>query len=308
MPLLKRLIICGVIVAAAILLGTHALQSDLLGRALIAAQAFQLVLYRNLVDALGKIQEHGIAASWTMVGLSAAYGALHAVGPGHGKTVISTFLATHGSRLRRGLLLALAAAVTQGLTAVLLVEITVHLLTLSMRNAMQIETKVESVSFALIAIMGAVLVASSGWRLFARRSRHDHHHSHDIVCSSCGGSHAPTLHQLEQPVTWRSQAGIVLAIGIRPCSGAVLVLLAAQAFGMRSTGIAAVASMSLGTAATVAACALLSTYARTFSLRLAGSQTTGTGEIVGVIGGIVIMLFGAVLFAAGVSAPVYPLL
>lgn len=120
--------------------------------------------------------------------------------------------------------------------------------------------------------------------------------------------HAPTLHQLEQPVTWRSQAGIVLAIGIRPCSGAVLVLLAAQAFGMRSTGIAAVASMSLGTAATVAACALLSTYARTFSLRLAGSQTTGTGEIVGVIGGIVIMLFGAILFAAGVSAPVYPLL
>jgi ABC-type nickel/cobalt efflux system permease component RcnA len=171
---------------------------------------------------------------------------------------------------------------------------------------MQIETTVETISFALIATMGAALVASSGWRLFVQRNRHDHDHAG--VCTSCGGSHAPSLHQLEQPVSWRSQAGIVLAIGIRPCSGAVLVLLAAQALGMRTAGIAAVASMSLGTALTVGACAFLSTYARNFSLRLAGSHTTGTGEIVGVIGGLVIMLFGAVLFAAGLSVPVHPLL
>ena len=57
----------------------------------------------------------------TVVGFSFLYGIFHAAGPGHGKAVISAYLIGHDSRVKRGIAPAFAAALVQGLSAVLLV-------------------------------------------------------------------------------------------------------------------------------------------------------------------------------------------
>lgn len=72
-------------------------------------------------DALRAIQVDGLWASIILTAFSFVYGVLHAAGPGHGKVIISTYLLSHGSQLRRGIALSFAAAITQGLTAVVIV-------------------------------------------------------------------------------------------------------------------------------------------------------------------------------------------
>jgi ABC-type nickel/cobalt efflux system permease component RcnA len=69
----------------------------------------------------------------------------HAAGPGHGKVVISTYLLTQESHLRRGVALSLVASLAQGITAILIVESTVGLLGLTLRRAEATATGFEAV-------------------------------------------------------------------------------------------------------------------------------------------------------------------
>ena len=73
---------------------------------------------------------------------------------GHGKVIISTYLLSHESQLRRGIALSFAAALTQGLTAVVVVFFAFWLLKLSMVQTRGIVNHVEVVSFAMVAIVG----------------------------------------------------------------------------------------------------------------------------------------------------------
>lgn len=57
-----------------------------------------------------------------------------------------------------------------------------------------------------------------------------------------------------QGADWKTRTGVVLAIGARPCSGAIMILLFANALGIVSWGIAAVMTMALGTALSILVC------------------------------------------------------
>ena len=65
-------------------------------------QTVQRDLHRQLATAMQAVQAEGAAAAWALVVLSFLYGVFHAAGPGHGKVVISTYLLTQESHLRRG--------------------------------------------------------------------------------------------------------------------------------------------------------------------------------------------------------------
>ena len=95
---------------------------------LLTVQAFQRDLHRGLSDALRVIEAEGFGASSILVALSFFYGVFHAAGPGHGKIVISTYLLSHESQLRRGVILSFAAAMVQGVTAIVIVTSAVWLL------------------------------------------------------------------------------------------------------------------------------------------------------------------------------------
>lgn len=312
-----------------------AVQSDALAQLwsvlLLEIQSVQRDLHRELASTLRAVKTEGVAAAWSLVALSFLYGIFHAAGPGHGKVVISTYLLTQESQLKRGLVLSFVASLCQGVTAIVLVTGCVGLLGFSMRYAQRAASELEMMSYGLVALIGAVLVMTRGKQLLKRRSQaaaqhehavghssHDAHHhgsghDHGETCSSCGHAHGPSRKELEQAISWRGLAGMIASVGLRPCSGAILVLLVAHALDLSWAGVVAVLAMSLGTAITVSALATLSVYARQTSLRFAellpdhSSRIGSMIDFAGLIGGLIILVVGLALFHAAWTLPAHPL-
>jgi nickel/cobalt transporter (NicO) family protein len=101
---------------------------------------------------------------------------------------------------------------------------------------------------------------------------HDHGHVHD---EHCGHSHGPDPSELAGPGGWRRGFGAIFAVGVRPCSGAILVLVFALAQGMFWAGIAATFVMGIGTAITVATIAVIAVSAKDLARRLSGGGEGG---------------------------------
>ena len=109
---------------------------------------------------------------------------------------------------------------------------------------------------------------------------HGHDHAHDHVHDEhCGHSHGPAPSELAGPGGWRRGLGAIFAVGLRPCSGAILVLVFALAQGLFWAGIAATFAMGIGTAITVAAIAVLAVSAGGVARRLSGASD-GSGALI----------------------------
>ena len=134
--------------------------------------------------------------------------------------------------------------------------------------------------------------------------RHDqtlaHAHDHDDEGSALpwGHAHGPEPEQLAGPSGWRHGLSAIVAVGLRPCSGAILVLVFALAQGLFWAGVASTIVMGLGTAITVAAIATLAVAARAVAKRVATARA-GYGALVlrGLEAGAALMVtaFGVLL-------------
>ncbi len=135
---------------------------------------------------------------------------------------------------------------------------------------------------------------------------HDHAHDHDHVHDEhCGHSHGPVPSELAGPGGWRRGFGAIFAVGLRPCSGAILVLVFALAQGMFWAGIAATFVMGLGTAITVATIAVIAVSAKELARRLSGAGEGGGALIMrglefGAAG--LVLLFGVGLLFGYIAA------
>jgi nickel/cobalt exporter len=127
--------------------------------------------------------------------------------------------------------------------------------------------------------------AHSQAQVHSRVAHHDHDHDHDhdehdhahdhVHDEHCGHSHGPDPSELAGPGGWRRGLSAILTVGIRPCSGAILVLVFALAQGLFWAGIAATFVMGLGTAITVATIAALAVSAKDVARRLSGARDGG---------------------------------
>ncbi len=111
------------------------------------------------------------------------------------------------------------------------------------------------------------------------RLRHDHsdHRDSDPACdhdhaSTCGHAHGPEPEDLAGPGGWRRGFAAVLAVGARPCSGAIIVLVFALSQDLFWTGIGSALMMGVGTAITIAAIATLAVYARSLAGRMTDAR------------------------------------
>jgi len=269
----------------------------------------QRALQADLSSATRATAEHGITAAGTLIGLSFVYGVLHAAGPGHGKFVISTYLLSQESAVPRSLLLATLSALMQGVTAIVIIEILVALLGIGLRQATGIADDLEITSYALVILIGLILSAVTA-RRFMRRARS----SDTDSCGHCGHTHAIDVPHGAQKSSLTELAAIVFSVGLRPCTGAILVLVLAHALGLRFAAWAAVLAMSVGTAITVSALALMAVYARRTTLRLAErwpSEQRNLPVVLDAIafcGGIAIVLLGISLIRATTAVTGHPLL
>ena len=271
----------------------------------------QREIQRGLADAIKNLRkERSLAAAWSLIALSFFYGVFHALGPGHGKAVISTYLLTQRSDLKKGLALSWGGSLLQGVTAIAIVYGAVALIDWSQRDARHAVGTLESVSFALIALIGVVILLRSltslarAWRKPAGST------AAEVEGSHCGHNHGPSAAQLHAASDLRGALSVMVSIGIRPCSGAVLVLLIAQVLALHLAGLAAVLAMSVGTALTVSVMAVMAVFIQQFSKRLAGfdgHRALVAGHLAAMAGGLLIALMGALLFA-GSQGPSHPLL
>ena len=103
-----------------------------------------------------------------------------------------------------------------------------------------------------------------------------HHHAAGEVCETCGHSHAPDPALLSgDRFDWRTAWSAVAAVGIRPCSGALIVLSFAFLNGLWAGGILSVLAMALGTAITVSVLATLAVTAKNWAVHFAGDGRMG---------------------------------
>lgn len=286
----------------------------------------QQQFHRELAGAIRALQDGGIQAVWGMVTISFLYGIFHAAGPGHGKAIISTYLLSQESQLKRGIFLSFASAFVQGLSAVALVQGLVGLVGLSRSDAKDTVPLLEMLSFGLIAIIGLVLIKRAGLALYRKNKpaiahnhghdhdlhHHDHSHDHDHAhddhtCSTCGHSHAPSAEMLDKNTSLRDTIAIIFSVGIRPCSGSVLVLIFAEIIGLSWAGIASVFAISFGTALTVSALAILAVYFRKSALYLAerqgGAMIQNLSLLAALCGGVIITGLGVSLLIEASASP-----
>ena len=297
----------------------------------------QRALHRALSGSMEDLdREYSPGHVWSLVLLCFLYGVFHAAGPGHGKAVISTYMLTQPTNLRQGLVLSVAAALMQGVTAIVLVLSIVFGLGMLAREAVSSVQLIERVSFTLIALLGLVLL----WRASApiRRGRvasrsaghsepapsmpggmtfqlsgsrsdgqsavaHLHQHTPDEACAVCGKQHHVAPEQLAGNSTLQN-LGLVLSIGARPCTGAVLILVVANLLGLWWAGVLGVLAMSVGTALTVSILATLAVTARSAANRFLGFSDrllSLFGLSLAAIGGAVLVLLGVSLLLASLS-------
>lgn len=110
----------------------------------------------------------------------------------------------------------------------------------------------------------------------------------------------------------REMAAMILSVGLRPCSGAILVLLFAVTQGAFLIGAASALVMSLGTAITVSVLAVLTVFSKNLALRIAGRTDSIWASrvewLLMAAGGVVILAFGLLLLASSFTEPASPLL
>jgi ABC-type nickel/cobalt efflux system permease component RcnA len=288
--------------------------------------ARQSEFYREISATIRAAKSDG-SAVWTLLAISFAYGIFHAAGPGHGKAVISSYLVANQETARRGIVLSFASALMQSLVAVVIVAICAWLLNATAGTMCNAEKVIEIASYALIAAFGARLVWTKGggfigalqaerpqpvpaMAVAARQHHHDHSHDHlydhdHVHDAHCGHSHGPVPSELAGPGGWQRGLAAIVAVGLRPCSGAILVLVFALAQGLFLAGIAATFVMGLGTAITVATIAVIAVSAKDIARRLS-SASEGSGTLImrgiefGAAG--LVLLFGAGLLFGYIAA------
>jgi ABC-type nickel/cobalt efflux system permease component RcnA len=252
--------------------------------------AWQSAFYRDLTGALKAITQSP-AALWSLLGLSFGYGVFHAAGPGHGKAVISAYIVADDRSLWRGVALSFAAAFLQALVAIALV-MTLTLVFRATAKTMTVATgMVEQASFALVALVGLAVLWRKAGALLALGTGAG---AHD---SSCDHVHMPAPDEIARLSGWREMAGVVFAAGLRPCAGALIILVFAASLGLLWAGVAATFAMALGTALTTGALAALAVFFKFAALRLAGGGSLRGARV---IAGLEVLAAGfvAVLGAA----------
>lgn len=272
-------------------------------------QTQQQTFYRELASAIRALQGGGLPAMFAMVSVSFLYGIFHAIGPGHGKAIITTYLLSHEDQLKRGISLSFLSAFAQGVSAIILVEGMVGLIGWTRTEAKEAVPVLEMFSFGCIALMGLVLMkrATNGFIERYRQSKrsnllHDlaSHHEMKDICFTCGHLHAPSAEMLQISKGWRDAVAIVFSVGMRPCTGSVLVLIFAEIVGFRWAGIGSIFAISLGTAITVSALATLAIHFRKIALRLVEKQGRHYVQSLSLgaafFGGLIITFFGSCLF------------
>ena len=225
-----------------------------------------------------QIRETGsLAAVLTVSFVAFVYGVLHAVGPGHGKLVVSAFFLGREARIIKGVIMGGLVSVLQSFSAIAIVLVLVFILGRGGFDVVQQSAWVEVASYGLIVLIGLYLIYA------AVTGRHlGHHHAEP-------GHDDRHVHR-----------GVVLAAGLTPCASAIIIMLFALANGVLAIGIAATLVMALGMSVTVSLVGISTIAARRTLLRVMAARPRAALWLrrgLTLTGALLITVVGSLFFA-----------
>ncbi|MGH9946708.1 MAG: sulfite exporter TauE/SafE family protein [Pyrinomonadaceae bacterium] len=244
-------------------------------------------------------------------------GGLHAMSPGHGKTVVGAYLVGSRGTAKHAAFLGLTVTITHTLGVFAL-----GLITLFASQYILPETL-----FPVLSFTSGAIVLGIGLSLFVRRLRgtlggakhkhgehehhdhdhghehahehdHDHQHMSDPMMPHSHGGGAEHTHMPPgadgEPVTWRSLLALGISGGLLPCPSALVVLLSAISLHRVGYGLLLVMAFSVGLAATLTAVGLAFVYAGRL-LKRENGMVNGLTRIMPVLSSFVIACVGALI-------------
>ncbi|MBY3199257.1 nickel/cobalt transporter [Rhizobium laguerreae] len=301
----------------------------------------QQAFYRALTGALKAIRQDPWQLA-SLIGLSFAYGVFHAAGPGHGKAVISSYMIANEIELKRGVMISFISAFIQGVVAVALVSGAWLVLRGTGITLTAATHAMEIASFIMVILFGGwllfrklrsiagnmprrrLMATPAGpvsmmldWKdNAAERQAYafngkaqaveaGHTFVPGMVCETCGNAHVPDPALLGgDKFSVREAWSAIVAVGLRPCSGALLVMTFSLLNGLYLGGVLSIVAMSLGTAITVSLLATLAVTAKSAAVRLSGRGSTASiwvGNAIEILGAVLVMLMGALLLGASLQ-------
>ncbi len=278
------------------------------GRWLLSMQA---AFQADLAQALRGVSRGQGAAFWALMGLCLSYGFLHALGPGHGKALLGAYGVARRIGAARLAGIGLGAALAQATVAVALVVGLALAVGLGRATLTEVERGVLAPA-GLIALAGLGLwLIWRAWRRLAvaqataamdpvagkagatgpatamlasaqtgrRAGAHVYRADCPPDCPACGTNHLPPAQAMLQASSAREIAGLIAAVAIRPCSGALLLLFLTWQMGLLWVGVAGAYAMALGTAGVSITLALALVAGRDGLMRLGGGWLSGPGRL-----------------------------
>lgn len=282
------------------------------------AAAGQRDAQNAMAGMLRRLRAGDNAALAGLLGFCFAYGFFHAAGPGHGKVLIGGY--GLGRRVPVGRLagLAVASSLAQAATAVVLVYAGVLVLDWSRERMVNTaEAWLAPVSYVMIGMVGLWLLLRGARKLWRQRpvaapsepALHDHSHDHahnhihdHAVCAGCGHKHGPTMQEAAEIRSLRDALVLIGAVAVRPCTGALFLLILTWRMGIDMAGIAGAFVMGLGTASVTVLVAILSVTARESALaQVAGGPATARAlSLIEITAGALVVVVATQLFTRAI--------
>ena len=250
-------------------------------------------------------------AFWFAILVAFGYGLVHTLGPGHGKAVVISYFVGDGGSLRKGFAMGIMIAITHVLSSIIVVLVMDFAVRQATGQAPSDYRAIRLGSYALIIVIGAVMLRSAIQAL--RHSRktehshagHDHHHEHHD-CLACSALEKKT----KGAGTW-----LALAVGVVPCTGALLVLLFGVANDLLFPAILMVAAISAGMALAMSGIGVLAILGRRMAFRRMKDDEAKRARFTSglrIAGAALVLVIGTFLFGLNyshsgqISLPVQP--
>ncbi len=291
-----RLIVLAVLLGLAVVLVVFlpALKESF-AAALLWVQAQQKVFHEILGTQLRAVAEtHSLAATLSIVMVGFLYGIFHAVGPGHGKVIVTGYLLAGRHTLRRGIVVSGLSSLLQSITAIVLVLGLYQVLGLARQQTENAAAWLEVAGYGFMALVGLALLMRGLREAWHLKGGHPYHHE--------GCNHGMNSATVATANDRWSLALMIFSIGIRPCTGAILLLVFACIVGAVWAGVLATLAMGVGTFITTATLAVLAVQSKKGLLKLFGASETLLSVIhamLGIVaGGLILMVAGLFLVAS----------
>ena len=209
---------------------------------------------RNSFTELMAGKQLSLSVIWIAALVAAGLGALHALEPGHGKTIVAAYLVGSKGTARHAFLLGLIVTVSHTAGVYLLGGVTLYAQKYIVPDRL----------YPFLSVLSGIIIAGMGLYLFLQRfagPEFAHSHTH----GPGGHQHVPSP---EKRIAGRQIALLGITGGMVPCPAALIVLLSAAAVHRVAFGLFLIVAFSVGLAAVLIAMGLTAVYAGRLMSRL----------------------------------------